>query len=274
MPIYKNDDDRDDPDLVPRPVMTVGQTFVVGADGIEVGAHHHRKAQLIYMSRGALTCEVSQGLWIVPPQCAVWIPGGVLHSVKGVGTLEVYGLFVDPASARTMPDACCTLSVSPLLRELLLRCARFPALYPVKGAESRLATVLLDELAAAPVEKLHLPMPSDGSLRMIADGMTADPSDRATVHAWAKRIGVSERTLRRLVLQETGMSFGRWRQQFHINLALQWLSQGASVQSVATDLGYESASSFVVMFRKALGTSPARYMTKRLAGAPPAASEA
>ena len=52
---------------------------------------------MIYTARGALTCEVSQGLWIVPPQCAVWIPGGMRHSVKGVGTLEVYGLFVDPA---------------------------------------------------------------------------------------------------------------------------------------------------------------------------------
>ena len=131
-PMYKDDDDRDDPDLVPRPVMTVGQTFVVGADGIEVGTHHHRKAQLIYTARGVLTCEVSQGLSIVPPR-SVWNPGGTRHSVKGVGTLEVYGLFVDPASAPTMPDACCTVSVSPLLRELLLRCARFPALYPLKG---------------------------------------------------------------------------------------------------------------------------------------------
>ena len=135
-------------------------------------------------------------------------------------------------------------------------CARFPALYPVKGRESRLATVLFDELAAAPVKKLHLPMPADARLRRIADGMTPDPSDRAAVHEWARRIGVSERTLSRLVLQETGMSFGRWRQQLHIVLGLQWLSQGASVQSVATDLGYESASSFVFMFRKVLGTSP------------------
>ena len=104
--------------------------------------------------------------------------------------------------------------------------------------------------------------------------MTAEPSDRATVQAWARRIEVSERTLSRLVLRETGMTFGRWRQQLHIVLALQWLSQGASVQSVATDLGYESSSSFVVMFRKALGVSPARYMTRRLAGSPPADSEA
>ena len=62
------------------------------------------------------------------------------------------------------------------------------------------------------------------------------------------------------------MSFGRWRQQLHVILAMQWLIQGASVQSVAIDLGYESASSFVVMFRKAMGASPARYMTQRLAG--------
>jgi AraC-like DNA-binding protein/quercetin dioxygenase-like cupin family protein len=266
MPMHKNDDDVDDPDLVPRPVMAVGASIVTGPGGMEAEAHHHRKAQLMYMARGVLTCEVSHGLWIVPPQCAVWIPGGTQHSVKGVGAIEVYCLFVEPASAPTLPDACCTVSVSPLMRELLLRCARFPTLYPVKGAESRVVTVLLDELAAAPVEKLHLPMPSDLGLRKIADGMTADPTDRATVQEWAKRIGVSERTLSRLVLQETGMSFGRWRQQLHIILALQWLSQGASVQSVATDLGYESASSFVVMFRKALGSSPARYLTQRLSG--------
>lgn len=266
MPVYDHADDFVDPDAVPRPVMAVKASVVTGPDGMEMDAHQHRKAQLIYTARGVLKCEVSRGLWVVPPQCAVWIPGGTTHSVKGVGALEVYCLFVDPAAAPTMPAACCTVSVAPLLRELLLRCAGFPALYPVEGAEPHLVTVLLDELAAAPVERLHLPMPSDGGLRRVADGLAADPSDRATAREWAGRIGVGERTLRRLVLQETGMSFGRWRQQLHIILALQWLTQGASVQSVAADLGYESASSFVVMFRKALGTSPARYITQRLAG--------
>lgn len=272
MPIYEADDDRHDPDLVPRPVMTVGQTFVIGAEGLEVDAHRHRKAQLIYAARGVMTCEAAQGLWIVPPRCAVWIPGGTMHRPRGVGTIEVYGLFVDPASAPTMPDTCCTISVSPLLRELLFRCASLPALYPEAGAEARLATVLLDELAAAPVEKLHLPMPADGRLRQIADGMTAEPADRATVPEWAGRLGIGERTLSRLVLQETGMSFGRWRQQFHIVLGLQWLSQKASVQAVAARLGYESASSFIFMFRQALGTSPARYMARRLAESPRAAA--
>ncbi|AGA26406.1 AraC family transcriptional regulator [Singulisphaera acidiphila] len=273
MPKYKSDHVLDDPDSVPRPVMAIGADIVTGAEAFKMGAHHHRKSQLIHTARGMLTCEVSQGLWIVPPGCALWIPGGARHSVSGVGNVEVYALFVDPDSAPDLPKACCTMSVSPLLREVLLRCAEFPTLYPVRGREARLASVLLDELAAAPVEKLHLPMPSDGRLRKIADAMAAEPSDRASVHEWAKRIGVSERTLSRLVVHEMGMSFGRWRQQLHISLALQWLSQSASVQSIATDLGYESASSFVFMFRKVLGTSPARYMTQRLEGSPTAASK-
>ena len=35
---------------------------------------------------------------------------------------------------------------------------------------------------------------------------------------------------------------------------------------VTVNLGYESMPSFVTMFRKALGTSPARYMAERYAG--------
>jgi AraC-like DNA-binding protein len=34
---------------------------------------------------------------------------------------------------------------------------------------------------------------------------------------------------------------------------------------VAADLGYESVPSFVTMFRKVLGTAPARYMGERYA---------
>jgi AraC-like DNA-binding protein len=60
------------------------------------------------------------------------------------------------------------------------------------------------------------------------------------------------------------MSFGRWRRQLHIILALRQLSAGQTVQAVAMDLGYESASSFVTMFRKMVGKPPSRYLLERL----------
>ena len=58
------------------------------------------------------------------------------------------------------------------------------------------------------------------------------------------------------------MSFGRWRQQLHILIALQRLAQGASVQTVALDLGYEGASAFVTMFLQKQQCSCQRSPTK------------
>ena len=74
------------------------------------------------------------------------------------------------------------------------------------------------------------------------------------------------RTLARLVKNETGMTFGRWRQQLHIVIALQRLSAGARVQQVAEELGYESVTAFITMFKKALGKPPARYFADRQNG--------
>ena len=70
---------------------------------------------------------------------------------------------------------------------------------------------------------------------------------------------MSERSLARLVVNETGLTFGRWRQQLHLILALRQLAAGTAVQRVAGNLGYDSVTAFITMFRKSLGQSPARY---------------
>ncbi|MBP1315604.1 AraC family transcriptional regulator [Herbaspirillum huttiense] len=250
-----------DVDSVSRPVVALGTTSV--AKDWENARHQHRKAQLIYSVRGVLNCEVEDGVWIVPPQCAVWIPGDLPHAARGAGETECYCLFVEPDAAPDLPTTCCTISVSPLLRELLLKVAGFPELYPLGGREERLIATLLDELASAPVEDLHLPMPRDQRLRRLADLLLADPTDKTSKAAWAHHIGMSERSMSRLLQQQVGMSFGRWRRQLHVILALQRLTKGDSVQTVALELGYENASGFITMFRKAAGKSPARYLSDR-----------
>lgn len=250
-----------DPQEVPRPVFAIGGELVT--DGFEQPRHEHRKAQLIMALRGLVTCEVAKGLWMVPPQCALWIPGGMEHSVRGVGEVAIYILFVEPDAAPAMPKECCTVAIGPLLRELIIGVAKLPPLYDREGAQGRLTQTMLDELAAAPVERLHLPLPSDPRLRRIADALTADPSDRATIGEWARRVAMSERTLFRLIHREIGMSFGRWRQQFHIMVALERLARGEAVQLVAFDLGYESASAFITMFKKVLGEPPGKYLAAR-----------
>lgn len=251
-----------DPDHVPRPVVAYGFA-TENFGGIELDLHRHTKGQVLFVQRGALTCEVEGGLWIVPPRSAIWIPGGALHTIKGTGAFEGYNAFVDPAVEAPLLKSCCAVAVSPLLRELLARAAGLPVFYKEDGANTRLIAVFLDELAQARVEDLHLPMPVDPRLRRIADTMLENPANRGTLDSWAEQAGMSERTLERLIVRETGMSFGRWRQQLSVVLAVKWLAGGASIQQVAADLGYESVPSFVTMFRKALGVSPGRYMAER-----------
>lgn len=263
-----------DPDLVPRPVVTFGAMGTMTAKlsqevedfyqhRKEMDFHRHRKGQLLLVLRGILTCEAEGGFWIIPPQSAIWIPSEALHKITAAGSIECYVAFIAPDVASPLSPKCCAVSATPLLRELLIRSADFPLLYPDGGIESHLVTLLLDEIAVAPTGNLHLPMPTDARLRKIVEMIMETPSDRGTIQSWSRRVGLSERTLARLLMQETGMSFGRWRQQFHLMLAVKWLGSGSSVQKTADDLGYESAGSFVTMFRKALGTSPARYMAQR-----------
>ncbi|WP_431260593.1 AraC family transcriptional regulator [Roseateles chitinivorans] len=278
MPLFSRDllVDWEEPDLVPRPVVTLGAVGLDASDWVDVDDvaapsqrgreavfHAHRKGQFLLWMRGLLTCEVEGGFWLVPPGQGIWVPAGVQHRMETAGRVECYVVYVDPAVSGPLPTQCCTLATTPLLRELVVRSAALPMRYAEEGMAPRLVALLLDELALAPAGRLHLPLPADGRLRPLVDWMMAHPAERGSVEACAGWMGLSARTLSRLIAHETGMSFGRWRRQLHLLLALQWLAKGAAVQDVSEGLGYENASNFVVMFRKALGESPGRYLATR-----------
>jgi AraC-like DNA-binding protein len=132
---------------------------------------------------------------------------------------------------------------------------------PVANAHADLiSTLLLSALSRMPVEDLHLPLTDEPRLDLIASVLVDDPSDRSTMAQWAKRVAMSENSLARLVQQQTGLTFGRWRQQLQLIIAIRSLAAGATVQQVSGELGYESVSAFITMFKKALGASPAKYL--------------
>lgn len=54
-------------------------------------------------------------MWMVPPQYAVWVPGQLSHSNRATPGAQVCFLFIEPGAA-PMPDRCCTLKISPLVR--------------------------------------------------------------------------------------------------------------------------------------------------------------
>jgi len=232
-------------------------------NGCVVEEHFHPEHQLIFASQGVMTIHTPQSIWVVPPSRAVWIPAGTPHSVVMSGSVSMRTLYFLPRLVRTLPAKCFVMNVSPLLTELILHACTFPRLNGKIPAQKRVMEILIDQLQEAHSIPLQLPHPSDSRALRIVRTLLRDPSEKRTLPRLCKDCGASKRTIQRLFLAETKMSFGRWRQQLRLLHAMQLLASGEKVTVAALDAGYNSPSAFISMFRKQLGTSPSRYFAPK-----------
>jgi AraC-like DNA-binding protein/mannose-6-phosphate isomerase-like protein (cupin superfamily) len=229
-------------------------------DNFNTPFHHHLRAQLVYATAGVMRVSTETATWVVPPQQAVWIPSNVEHTAVSNSPLALRTLYIHPDAASKLADICCVLSVPPLLREMILYAVTLPQDYAPDSAEARLMAVIPDLLSTLEPEPLQLPLPSDRRLRTITDALMEDPADKHSLAYWANHVGASERTLSRHFRNETGISFNDWRQRLRLLWSITLLSSEKSVTAVAYELGYESPSSFIAMFRRELGLPPKRYL--------------
>jgi AraC-like DNA-binding protein len=228
-------------------------------DGHRIPTARHARGQLVYGVTGVMTVTTPHGTWVVPPQRAVWVPPRTDHASRMSGPVAMRTLYLRPDVARALPSRCCVVTVSPLLRELILAATRMPVLYDPRGRDGRVMALILDELKAASDLPLHLPRPRDRRAVRVCAAILAVPADARGLDAWAAEVGASARTLARIFQRETGMSFASWRQQARLLESLRRLAAGNPVTAVALDCGYRSPSAFAAMFRRALGVAPTAY---------------
>ena len=228
-------------------------------DGYEIEGHTHSWPQLVYGTRGVMTVNTELGTWVAPSQRAVWVPAGVEHSLRTTGRVAVRTLYLRSDLAANLPQTCSVMGVSPFLRELILEIVARDFLDERDPGQLRLARVLMDQLFETREMPLELAYPKDPRALAVARRVHAAPGCVETLAQLARNSGASPRTLERIFQRETGMSFGRWRQQVRLLEALRRLASGATVSAVALDVGYESASAFIAMFKRTLGTTPRRY---------------
>ena len=144
------------------------------------------------------------------------------------------------------------MEVSPILRELIVAAVpRVPLDYQNGSSGDRLMRVLVDEVESD-VLPLHLPVPGDTRIKLICEAITAHPSDSSTATQWAEHLKVTVKTVHRLFVRETGMTFAQWREQARLLFALRRLANGERIIDVAFDCGYASQSAFTAMFRRHL----------------------
>ncbi len=243
-------------DLTPRPVVAVGNTF---PDGHRVAPHRHRRAQLLYGVTGVLLVTTEHGAWVVPPERAVWIPAGVRHTIRMMGPVTTSSLYFEAAAVESLPRKCQVLGMSLLMRGLVQAAVDVPAEYEFGGREALIMALILQELRTLPVLPLSLPLPTEARLARQCRRFLEKPAAHDTIDAWSAALGMSRRAFTRLFKRATGLSFGLWRQQACVFVALPRLAAGEPVTTVALDLGYDSPAAFTSMFKRLLGVPPQRY---------------
>lgn len=206
-----------------------------------------------------MAVTTDEGMWVVPPNRAVWIPAKTDHSIVMWGAVTMKTLYLKQGTVKKLGKQCRVLNVSSLMKELLLEACRIGSLYR-KPAQGRLIGIILEQLEEAPAVPLWVPMPADTRAVKIAAILRSDPADRRPLSALCRECGASKRTIERLFREETGITFGRWRQQMSLVHAIRLLAEGNKVTSVALEAGYNSPSAFIAMFKKALGMTPAQYL--------------
>ncbi len=247
---------------VPRPMAAMADDY---PPGFVDPRHSHRRAQLIYATTGVMSVSTRDRGFVVPPQRALWLPGGVEHEVLCRGQVSLRTLYVDRKASLRLPTIPRVIEISPLLRELILEAVRMPVEYDLNGRDGRVMSLIMDEIESMAIAPLSVPMPQERQLVRICHSILENPAEHLTLASWAKAAGMSRRTFTRLFRRETEMSFAEWRQHVRLLEALSRLAVGHAVTTVAFDVGYSSSSAFTAMFRRAFGTTPTDYVDRALA---------
>ena len=236
-----------------RPVVGYAKDYPAG---LMADTHSHPKAQLIYAVSGVMHVETVDAGYVIPPSSALLMPADLDHSIYMNGPVAMRVLFLRPAEVNGICDDCRVISVTALLRELILAACSEPLDWDVDGRGHHVVSLALDEISRSTVLPLDLPLPKDARLRRVINALREHPDSPNSLSDWADIANASERTLARLFRKETGLSFRQWRQQLRLTSAMNALSLGESLAKAAAVAGFDSQPAFGAAFRGFFGMTP------------------
>ncbi|MEM9607857.1 MAG: helix-turn-helix domain-containing protein [Actinomycetota bacterium] len=235
-------------------------TDVPGAPQGAVGGdrgHHH----LLWPEVGSTHVRTGRFSMFVSQPFGLWLPAQLSYTVSGQ-----HSLWVARFVAGTCPEAWTrhgTFTLSDVIAPALIGISRQPRRPWSRQLLSAVVDSLHDALTLNPPP---LPFPDDARARQVADELSADPAIPWEVADWAAHVGASERTLRRLFVQETGMPFAAWRRRLRLQRGIQSLTEGLTVAEVAAQCGYRSPDAFARAIRTATGRLPSEIGATRRRG--------
>ncbi|MBY4678003.1 helix-turn-helix transcriptional regulator [Marinobacterium sp. CAU 1594] len=243
---------------LPEPVFYLSRTMP--CDTI-YPPHIHRWGEFVYSFCGVLELQAEGSLFRVPPNYGLWLPPETEHKGLNRHASIHCSLYIEPdlAAYKGLPTVTCALTINAMVRAMLNHLCLQPPQTPYTADESRLLEVIVDQLAVAPCAGSYLPTSDDPALSKVLAYLEDHPGNNSPVRQLAERFGTTERTLARKAQRDLGMPLSEWRQRLKVVQAMPMLQAGATVESVALDLGYSTASAFIAMFRRLLEMTPDEY---------------
>lgn len=221
--------------------------------------HSHAWGEFVYSFSGVMELRLGDRQYLAPAQYGIWLPPNVEHDAQNRYEACYCSLYVAAQLCEAMPKTTCALTVTPLVRALLEH-LRGQAPEPVNTpATDRLLQVLLDQLGVASITGSYLPTSNDPLLAPILKALDANPGDSRSLGELAHSVHTTERTLMRRCQRDLGMTLAQWRQRLRVVRAMRLLEDGETVENIAHDLGYSTASAFIAMFRRLMGVTPDDY---------------
>jgi AraC-like DNA-binding protein len=223
-------------------------------------SHSHPRAQLLYATSGVMNVVVKNQIWVVNPLQGLWIPGGVEHQVSFQKNVKLYSVFIDPFFTDQLPANSFSFDISIFLKQLIFKIISFENNENPTLPQKKIMDVFIDELALIQPSHTFLPTSNHPQLKNIISLLMNDTTSKYTINHYAEISHMSTRTLSRLFIKELGMNFSDWRIRLKLLEAIKRLGEKQSVKEIALDLGYETASAFIFMFKKNLGKTPSNYI--------------
>ena len=241
---------------LPAPIMF--RSAHVPAAGV-YPLHQHAWGEFVYSFSGVMEVKVADHHYLAPPQYGIWLPPDLDH--VGLNRYEAHhcSLYIARAGCVVLPPTPCALTVSPLVRAVLEDLRQQALDAPSTPQHARLLQVLVDQLAVAPRAGSYLPSSDDPALGAVLGMLQAQPGDNRSLPELAHAAHTTERTLMRRARRDLGMSLADWRQRLRVVKAMPLLEAGQTVETIALDLGYGSASAFITMFKRLVGATPDEF---------------
>jgi AraC-like DNA-binding protein len=226
---------------------------------VDLQWHFHDMHKLLYAFEGAIEVESTRGRNLIPRQLAAWIPAGVPHctSIHGVRWVSI---FFDPPMVQDGEWRVRTVMVSGLMREMMCEAMRWPLDVedvPVRKAFFTAMAQLCAEWITREAN-LFLPSSKDQRIKRALDHTNRHMDWKLS--DVCSRAGISVRSLRRHLKDETGMTWEDYRRRSRLLNAVALLGEtDEPISEIASRCGFDSPSGFAKAFRLEMGETPRNY---------------